>query len=238
MTIAWSYSRLNKFRQCQLKSFWMDYAPKAVKVTEPPNPIFEKGQRMHTAMEKALKQGIPLPADLKVPGKNGGEEIVDLTHLQNWVDTIRKLPHVYSEQQLAFTEDLKETSWFAKDVWVRVIWDVAALISDKTHGLIGDFKSGKPRADSDQLELFAASMFRKFPELEVVDSQFYFLEHRKHTNHRVHRSAEPHIWQKFGEEAERINIAQETGNWEPCPGHHCKWCPVPKSKCGHSQVEG
>ena len=42
--LAWSYSRLNKFRQCQLKSWWMDFAPKHMKVKEPPNPIFDKGK--------------------------------------------------------------------------------------------------------------------------------------------------------------------------------------------------
>jgi len=234
MTIAWSYSRLNKFRQCPLKSFWMDYAPKAVKVVEPPNPIFEKGTRMHKAMEQAIKNGTPLPEALDV----GRGETIDMRHMQPWVDQLRRFPHLLVEKQLAFTEDLKETSWFAKDVWVRVIWDVAALVEDMTLGVMGDHKSGKPRPDSDQLDLFAASMLRKFPKLEVVDTQLYFMEHRKHTNHRVHRSAEPHIWQRFGEEVEKIVIAKDTGNWEPCPGFHCKWCPVPKSKCSHSQVEG
>jgi hypothetical protein len=236
MTIAWSYSRLNKFRQCQLKSFWMDYAPKAMKVVEPPSPIFEKGQRMHKAMENALKRGAPLPSDLKVPNGTGKEESVNLTALEPIVAAIRNSDQMWVERQLAFTEDLRDTSWFAKDVWCRVIWDAAGKEGNKINMV--DWKSGKPRPDSDQLELFAASVFQANPDTEEVHTFFVFLEHAKYTHDVFYRSSLAHIWQKFGEEAERIELAQETGNWEPCPGYHCKWCPVPKSKCSHSQVEG
>lgn len=543
MSVAWSYSRLNKFRQCQLKSFWMDYAPKAVKVTEPPNPIFEKGQQWHKHMEHAISRGVPLPDFL--------------SHLEPVVEAFRSAPEIHVEKQLAFTEELNQTSWFGKDVWCRVIWDAAcrdgkvahmadwkglaldtplptptgwatmgevqegdvlfdsqgqpcsvvgksevhhrpcfkitfddtsSVVCDDEHlwmvngevmsttkikealhskhqrfhkvlvaeplvcqeapdlpidpyvlgcwlgdgkhtsgeickpdaefwtnieargydigadiggkdhcrastvyglrtqlretgllrnkhipdcfkrasydqrvlllqglmdsdgsvnsvrqqcifsstdkrlsddvfellcslgqrplqstvlakgfgleveaypisfkpqkGLIpfalgrkGDrvkdwnkghswrrlikyidpvetvptqciavdspdhtylctkhmiptHNTGKPRPDSDQLELFAASVFQAFPDVEEVHTYFVFLEHRKYTHDVFYRSAAKHIWQKFGEAAEQIVLAKETGNWEPCPGHHCKWCPVPKSKCQHSRVEG
>lgn len=223
MTVAWSYSRLNKYRQCPLKSYWMDYAPKQAKVVEPPNPIFEKGKEWHTYMENAIKRGDQLPEFLQ--------------QTKPLVDAIRSFPEVYVEQQLAFTEDLKETSWFGKDVWCRVIWDVAALNHDRSAMIVGDHKTGKPRPDSDQLELFAASAFRRFPSVQEVRTQYYFLEHKKYSSQVFHRKSEDHIWQKFGEEASLIATSKETGDWPARPGKHCDWCHVPKSKCAYSQVE-
>lgn len=233
--LAWSFSRINKFRQCQLKSFWMDYAPKAMKVKEPPNPIFEKGKIVHKEMELAAHRNRPLTDSLKLP--DGGKPM-DMTPHQPVLDALTAFPTVLVEQQVAFTEDLQETSWFGKDVWCRVIWDIVAINDDNTVAICGDYKTGKPRPDSDQLDLFAASLMTKYPSLEKVKSQYYFLEHRKFTDHVVYRSAVPHIWQKFGEEAEQIVIARDTGNWEPNPGFACNYCPVPKSKCQFSQVEG
>lgn len=553
--IAWSWSRLNRYRKCQLQSFWMDYAPKAEKVIEPPNPVFEKGKKMHKSMEDALNRGTPLPAGMPVPGG----QVVDLSHLEGVVSSLRNAERLWVENQLAFDKNLRPTSWFGKDAWCRVIWDAAAkrgpkvnmcdwkglaldtkiptpsgwttmkdikegdqvfdargkvcnvvgksdvrkrpcfkltfadtttvvcddehlwVVGDKEgrvvdtktlfeefkegareivrlarpldtpdvdlplhpyvlgiwlgdgkhtsgeitnpedfiwekikscgyelgenygrntdrcrvhtvrgirtalkelgvlgnkhvpamylragyeqrmqllHGLMDSdgsantvrkqaiftscskrlsddtmellcslgqrplqstttqrgfgltvtaypisfrpqginpftlprkadrmdakwgpglswnrkFKSiepvstvptqciavdsadstylctermlpthnsGKPKADVEQLELFAASVFTAVPDIEEVHTHLVFLEHRKFTHDVFYRSAADHIWQKFGEEAEQIQIAQETGNWEPDPGDFkCRYCPVPKSKCQYSQVEG
>ena len=232
--VAWSFSRINKFRQCPLKSYWMDYAPKADKVKEPPSDIFEKGKIIHKEMEDSVKLSRPLTAELALPGG----KVMDMRYHQPLVDTLSSFPTVLVEQQEAFTEDLAVTSWFASNVWCRVVWDIVAITGDGTRAICGDYKSGKPRPDSDQLDLFAASLMTRYPQIETVGSQYYFLEHRKYTNHVVHRKAVPHIWQKFGEEANQIDHAMTTGNWEARPGRHCDWCPVPKSKCSFSKVDG
>lgn len=231
--IAWSWSRLNRYRKCQLQSFWMDYAPKAEKVVEPPNPIFEKGKIMHSSMESALKKGTPLPAGMPVPGG----QIVDLSHLEGVVSSLRNSERLWVENQLAFDKNLRPTSWFGKDAWCRVIWDAAGKNSNKINMI--DWKSGRPKAEPEQLELFAASVLTALPEIEEVHTHYVFLEHKKYTHDVFYKSAANHIWQKFGEEAERIQISYETGHWEPDPGDFkCRYCPVPKSKCQYSQVEG
>ena len=231
--LAWSYSRIERFRKCQLQSFWMDYAPKEDKVKQPPKDIFEKGKKMHKCMEDSLTRGTPLPSALPVPGG----QVVKLDHLQPVVDTLRSYDKIWAEHQMAFTKDLKPTGWFDDDVWCRVIWDAAGRRGPRID--LCDFKSGRPWPATDQLELFAASAFRMFPDVEEVHTYFIYMEHKKFTHETFYRSSEHHIWQKFGEQAEQIVIADETGNWEPNPSDfNCKWCPVPKSKCQYSQVEG
>jgi len=230
--IAWSWSRLDRYRKCPLQSFWMDYADKADKVQQPPNPVFEKGKKMHKAMEDALNRGLPLPAAMPVPGG----QTVRLDHLQPVVGSMSASERLWVENQLAFTKDLRPTSWFGKDAWVRVIWDAACKNGTKVN--VCDWKSGAPKAALEQLELFAASVFTALPDVEEVRTHLVFLEHRKYTHDVFYKSSEKHIWQKFGEEAEQIQISMETGNWEPNPGFACKYCPVPKSKCQYSQVEG
>lgn len=221
MTVATSYSRIKKFRQCQMKSWWMDYAPKHMKVKEPPNEIFEKGKQWHTNMERAILGQNGLPPQQE--------------SLQRIVEALKRMPEKYVEKQMAFREDLTQTSWFGDDVWMRVIWDFGGKDGNILHLI--DWKTGRPRPDDDQLELFAASGFRMFPDVDEVHTYFVFMEHNRYTHDTFYRSAETHIWQKFGEEAEQIKLAMETGNWEPNPGNHCRYCPVPKSKCQYSQVD-
>lgn len=231
--IAWSWSRLSRYRKCQMQSFWMDYAPKADKVVQPPSPVLDKGKKMHAAMEDALRKGVPLPPMLPVPGG----QVVDLSHLEPIVEGLRRSERMWVEHQLAFDKSLRPTSWCGEDAWCRVIWDAAGKNDNKINML--DWKSGKPKADPEQLELFAASVMTAVPEVDEVHTHLVFLEHKKYTHDVFYRSAVDHIWQKFGEEAEQIQISYETGNWEPNPSDfNCKWCPVPKSKCQYSQVEG
>lgn len=223
MSYAWSFSRLNKYRQCPLKSYWMDYAPKDQRVKEPPNPIFEKGNDMHKAMELAVKKDRELP--------------VHLMHTRPIVDAIRRAPVQMVEEKMAFTQELKPVTFFDQNCWVRVIHDILVLNADQTHAVCIDWKSGKPRPESDQLELFAGSVFTKYPSVETVDTYYGFLEHKKFARMTYHKKMEDHIWQKFGEEAYQIEHAYKTGDWQPCPGKQCEWCPVPKSKCRYSKVD-
>jgi hypothetical protein len=188
---------------------------------------------MHSKMEFAIKNNEPLPAGMPVPGG----QVVDLSHLTGLTQAIRSSQRVWVEEQLAFDINLRPTSWFGKDVWCRVIWDAAAKNGPVLN--LFDWKSGKPKTEPEQLELFAASAFTLIPDLEEVHTHYVFMEHRKYTKDVFYRSSADHIWQKFGEEAELIAISNETGNWEPNPSDfRCRYCPVPKSKCQYSQVEG
>lgn len=231
--LAWSFSRIERFRKCQMQSFWMDYAPKHMKVKMPSSPIFDKGNQMHKCMEQSLRQGHPLPAELPV----ATGDVVDLSSLRPIVGCLQGYEQLWVEEQMAFTKDLRPTGWYDDDVWVRVIWDAAGRRGTRVD--MCDWKSGKPRPGSDQLQLFAASVFTRLPDVEEVHTYFVYMEHRKYTHDVFYRSSVDHIWQKFGEEAEQIVLADETGNWEPNPSDfNCKWCPVPKSKCQFSRVEG
>lgn len=220
--VAWSFSRIKRYRKCQLQSWFMDYCPKQFKVVEPPNPIFEKGKKWHKDMERSILGLAGLPPHL--------------TALQPVADVIKNMPQVFVEKQMAFTVDLKPTGWFEDDVWCRVIWDAAGKDGKVLH--LVDWKTGKPRPDEDQLELFAASGFRMFDDVEEVHTYFVFMEHQKYTHDVFKRSMEDHIWMKFGEEAEQIALSLENGNWEQNPGKHCDYCPVPQSKCPKSKVPG
>jgi CRISPR/Cas system-associated exonuclease Cas4 (RecB family) len=202
----------------------MDYAPYKQRIKEPPNPIFEKGNRMHKEMEEGIRDGKELSSEV--------------ANMKPLVEAIRRQPIVQVEQKQALSEDRKPLpDFFDKQTWVRVIWDVMAFDQSQVVGFIGDFKSGRVRPDSDQLQLFAAAAFDTIPTLERVTSSFIFMEHNKFTQETYERKQAPHIWQKFGEEVHEIEHSMETGEWTPRPGHHCKYCPVPKSHCPHSHKE-
>lgn len=224
---AWSYSRLNKHRTCPLQSYWLNYAPKGQRIKTPPNPAMVRGKFGHSYCENSINK---IMAGIEPP------EHHDFGHI---VPVLRDLVKVHGqqihlEQQLAFRQDLTETTWYGKDVWVRVIMDYLGI--NGSHADMIDWKTGKPRPD-DQLELFAGAVFVKYPQIQTVTAYYVFLDHKttieKSYNRDIHFLS---IWDKFREEVDAtIQTAFDEGTWEATPNNLCGWCSVPKTHCHHAK---
>ena len=224
--IPWSFSRLNDFETCP-KSFHEKHILKSVKFDNT-SPHLIKGRDIHEKMERAVKQVIET-------GGGGFPKEIHSTvpFIQNMVRFARDTsdePLFLTEQQRAMRENLSETSWFGKDVWVRVIWDWLIIADDKA--IVIDWKTGKPWPDQGQLKLFAGAAMAAYPQVESVRTAYVYTEHKKVTRESYEREEYNQIWDEFGERSELIQLANESGNWPAKPSTMgCRWCKV---KCEHA----
>ena len=208
---AWSYSSLTKFETCPRQY----YAVRVSKeVTEPPTDATLWGNAVHKALELRVAEKKPLPKTMA-----------------QWEPLVNKIickpGRVFTETKFALTKGYKLTTWFAKDVWVRGIVDIGIDAGKKA--VVLDWKTGKPKPDSEQLKLFAAFMFHSKPYMQQVSTGFVWLAHNKITKETYTREQLPEIWQEFLPRVRRLELAYEGNKWEPRPSGLCNgWCPHKK----------
>lgn len=123
------------------------------------------------------------------------------------------------------------------NAWVRVIYDVAVL--DGERGFIGDWKNGKIWVDEEQLRLFATVGFHVFPELQVIDTAYIWLQHGVISPKTYQRRELEEMWMTFFPDVERMQVSHKTNNWPAMPKRGaatCKWCQANRTgKCGEAQ---
>lgn len=214
---AWSYSSLTAFETCP-RRYKLTKVTK--EITEPQTEATLHGNAVHKAIEESITKGKAMPDKYK--------------QHRPLVDTVLAAPGVkHAEMKFALTKDLTPTTFFGKDVWLRGVFD---LVVDKIdNAVIVDWKTGKPKPDSDQLKLFAAAAFSLMPRLKTVRTGFAWLAHNRLDSETFEKDEAPAIWGEFKPRVQRIQIAVQTDGFPPQPSGLCKnWCPVPRTKCEFS----
>jgi hypothetical protein len=212
--ITWSYSALTAFETCP-RRYYLTKVSKAVQ--EPQTKATLHGNEVHKALELAVSGQQALP-----------------TKYMDYAPIVKRVAMTPGkkmvEQKIGMTRDFKPTTFFARDVWLRAVWDVA-IVQPKT-AIILDWKTGKPKPDSDQLKLFAATAFMQMPQLEKVKTGFVWLGHERVDNDEFTPDDVPAIWQEFTTRVQRIEHAAKSGDFPPKPSGLCReWCPVGKKLC-------
>lgn len=211
---AWSYSALTGYETCPRQYYHL----RVVKdIKEKPSPAMLEGNRIHKDLELRVKDGRPLPEDLK-------------KYEPLCKKFITAKGETTPEQKIALTADLEETTYFAKDVWLRGVLDVVNIKG--SIGKIFDYKTGKRKPDSTQLKLFAAMAFARWPQLERVDTTFLWLKSKEVDKESFTVEDVPLIWQEFLPRVSAMEQAKET-DYYPCrPSGLCRgWCSV--ASCEH-----
>lgn len=210
--VPWSYSSLQSFETCPRRH----NLTKITKViVEPTSPAMAAGRAVHKAMEDGV-------GGKAIPAAYG--------HFRPIIDRIRAAPgQKQTEQKWGLTRNLLKTDFFAKDVWVRGVLDLA-IVRPKI-GIILDYKTGKVKQDADQLKLFAGAGFALYPFMERIKTGYAWLDHNQITSEEYTREDAPLIWQEFLPRIERMQRAEAEGEWQPKPSGLCGWCPVGRAKC-------
>lgn len=214
--VAWSYSALTAFETCPRRY----YLTKVTKqVVEPPTEATTWGNSVHKALELRITQRKVLPT-----GMEQWEPLVN--------SILSKGGKVEAESRMALTRNLKPTTFFAKDVYVRGITDVTVEKNGKL--FVGDWKTGKPTPESAQLRLSAAMVMAHKPHVTTVVNAFVWLKTNEVTAETFTRDDIPGIWQEFAPRVQRLEIAMEENKFPAKPSGLCrKWCPVGKALCEH-----
>lgn len=214
--LAWSYSALTNFETCPYQYYRLKIKKDIV---EAPSQAMRDGNRVHKALEDRVAKGRPLPADLKQ------HEAM----CRKFVDS----PHdVRCETAIALTADLKQTTYFGKDVWLRAKFDVEVNLSPEWMRII-DYKTGRRKPDSDQLMLFAGVAFAVKPAVQRVDTAFYWLPDKAIDKETFTRDRdEAFIWREFEPRVIAMEEARKNNTFPCKPSGLCRgWCPV--KDCEH-----
>ena len=213
---AWSYTALTGFETCPRRHYETRVAKR---IKEPETEALRWGNSVHKALENRVKTNKPLP--------------VGMTH---WEPLVQKITapkgEVLAEQQIALTDLLHPTGWFDKDVWVRGVIDFSVLQDDKAIAL--DYKTGKMKPDSSQMQLFAALMMHKYRDIKKIVTGFVWLKEKRITKETFTRDDLSRIWDGFIPRVKRLEHAFEANEWPEKPSGLCRnWCP-----CTNCQFNG
>lgn len=213
---AWSYSRYADYKQCPLK-FKLKHIDRLGGGGS--SPAMERGSQIHKEGEAYLKAA---SRPRKVPDsyKHFAEEMAQLHGLTPLV-----------EQQWGFTKNWSPTGWFGKDTWLRIVCDVSVKYEDNTVDLI-DFKTGrKYDTNEEQVELFSASAFMMWPEVESVQTRLWYLD--AEDDNEVLRTYTRADFEKIRKGWEKKIVPMfKDKRFAPTPNDRCKWCDFAKSRGG------
>lgn len=215
--LPWSYSSVTAFETCPRRYF----LTKITKVvSDPPNEAAMHGSMVHKAIEEYLIGTAVFPDKYK--------EYLPVVDKVLCAKGERKV-----EYKFALTKGFKPTEFFAKDAWVRGVFDVN--ITNGVSATVLDWKLGKVKEDHDQLKLFAAATFASQPDVDTVHTGYVWLAHGKLTKRSFKRDEAPVIWQEYLPRIRRMEKAQESGDFPPKPSGLCKaWCPCTRAHCEFS----
>jgi hypothetical protein len=214
--LAWSYSALTSYETCP----WRYKLTKRTKqVQEPQTQATIAGNEVHKALELHVKGTQWLPEKYR--------QWVPL------VERIKKQPgQTEAERKFALSADFRETTYFAKDVWLRGVFDIVNTQPKEVTAL--DWKTGKRKHDADQLKLFAGAAFKLYPHVDTVKTGYVWLKDKKIDRETFTRDQEPAIWREFMIRVQRIEESVATDNFPKRPSGLCReWCPVGKKLCEH-----
>lgn len=210
---SWSYSRWDKHHKCPL-AFKLEVLDGR---KQPDNAAQAKGQRMHKAAADFLFQ--PYDAARPVPAEMG--------HASALIQELAAFDNKVVEQQWGYDRNWKPTGWFGGDTWMRSVLDVGVLYDDLTAEII-DWKSGKPRGThEDQMELFAISLFVRYPVATHVTTRLAYTDFAHSEFGEYPRADLPKMIAKW---EDKVRPMFEDTVYLPRPGDHCKFCPFSRSQ--------
>lgn len=226
---ALSWSRLSDFFQCPRK-FQHKYILKTPNFTAQEESVhLTRGTNVHKGLENY--------ALAKLAGKVvGPSSLPEIESTKPLIDSfIQNFPAVVPEQQISVDINWKQVDWFSKQSYYRAILDLVA-ISPKTI-VIGDYKTGKFKDYSPdgpgQLELSATIGLNLYPEVEMVDTMYIYVDHKKTIKRSFTQVADKErLTTHFIQIHQKVNSEV---NFDPTKNEFCNFCPATKLQCQFSR---
>lgn len=214
---SWSHSRLLDFEACAFKA-----KLKIIdKIPEPERPLppgksehaNDRGTRVHNEVEMYVRGTGPLPQEAK-----------------HFVDEINSLKEHFKagraslEGEWAFDKDWHQADWMVG--WMRLKCDAVVFLS-KTHVAIIDYKTGKRWGNEvkhgEQLQLYALSVFLRYPQVEHVTAELWYFDINDLTPLATPRMLGMRTLKPFDR---RGRAMTETTEFPPNPNtYSCQYCP-------------
>lgn len=209
MKLAHSYSSIKLYEQCPLRY----YRQRIVKdVVDQGGEASKHGERIHKFLEDRLK-GSDLP-----------QEIANYEPLCKSVENLAQGGELHIEKELVLTDELKPTGWWDANAWLRSKLDVLVIRGDTA--VVMDWKTGKRKPDFFQMQLFAAQVFKHFPEVTKCKTSLVWLKTMQMDTEEYPRSKTNELWAEAMGRINRIYKSLEHDNWQAKPSGLCNYCPA------------
>lgn len=204
-----SYTAIKKFEQCPLR-YYRERVLKDVQDEMGEAAVY--GDRIHKALEHRIKTG-------EMPEETARyEKLVRAFEALAGADG-----QIRAEEEFVITDRLAETDWWSSDAWIRSKFDV--LILRGSRAVVGDWKTGARRQDMFQMDMYAAFVMHKYPEVEHVTAALVWLKTGEMDKKVYHRRDCNHLWMDILSRIRRIYDARDADNWPARPSGLCGWCP-------------
>lgn len=224
--IALSWSRISDYRQCPRKFYlkYLEKAPNFQLKDEDKSPQLVRGGNIHKGLERYVIE--------RLNGKSPVLTTPEIIATAPLIDRIMENYSVHPERQIAIDSNFKEVSWYAKDAWFRVIYDLIGFGNDL---LLGDYKTGKfsdysgSMNELGQLHLSALVGFSLWPEYEDCSTLYIYVDHKKTIPCQFKRNDSFKIMQDKLV-AEHAVINSDIDFLEK-KNPYCKWCEGTAEQC-------
>jgi hypothetical protein len=147
----------------------------------------------------------------------------------------------HCELKLAVNHNLEPCDYYDDNVWNRGDGDLIIINGEKA--LSVDYKTGKKKPFSRQLELDACRVMVNFPQVKVVNTAFAWLQTKEWTRATYGRPQLNVLWEGFFEGVQQMIWSYENNIWPAKPSGLCRkskrpgstymGCPV--ASCPHSE---
>jgi hypothetical protein len=214
---AWGWSKLDTYRACPQK-FKFQFIDK---IKDTGSAAMDRGSKIHADIESYLNGWGAFP-------ESADQFRAALEEL--------KTKDFKAEAAWGFDDQWGLLpDWFGKTTWFRSKLDARYLLESGAHLTCIDFKTGKYRAPSpDQIELYALAGFAAYPDVRVVDTEFWFIDTGEVLSRTYTRDADfERLKAKYAIEVSQGMYADEA--FTPTPSNSCRWCQHSKTKGGKCQ---
>lgn len=214
---SWSFSKLSDFEQCKYRA----YLKYDAKIPEPERPLppgkteqaNDRGTRIHELAEHFVGGTLKdFPAELS-------KFMAEFLHLRD----LYRDGRVSMEGEWGVDRDWAPTEW--KRAWHRSKLDAIVHTSPHTAVVI-DYKTGRKFGNElkhgQQLQLYTVNAFFRFPDLEEVTTELWYLDQDEITSMTFSRNQGLRFKPNFDR---RGHAMTECTDFPPNPNiHSCRWC--------------
>lgn len=226
---SWSYSVYTSYLKCPL-SVCFDKI-KRVRMVEPKNPHFEKGDRVHKA------------AETHISGTGKAPPIIPELKLVKEPLTFYRKARAKAELEWAFTKQWLPTTWFGSDAWLRIKVDVCHDEKKPPLVKITDWKTGRVYDEhKQQRSLYAlggllltelGQLAGGGKDVKVVAEHLYTDTGMSATEQFAMKDLKP----LKTEWLSRIKQMMSDTKYPAKTGFHCRYCKYRKSNGGPCQED-
>lgn len=203
--IPWSWSQWEAYETCPRAFYEIKLAKNFIETDDKQYLIW--GNEVHTALELRVGQGVPLP-----------ERMIQYEPMAY---SLSNAPGIkYCELETAVNSEYLACGYWDDDCYNRGKEDLVIVNGNKAIDI--DYKTGKPKTNTQQLELSAARVMAKFPEVHTVHTAYAWLQTGKWTRATYTRDDLSHIWEGFVGKVGDMIWSEKNNTWPAKPSGLCK----------------